>query len=322
MLKKSRCLVLTMVLILVVVSCNAFAANKPIKVIYGSIFTVDTYFWKSDLYFKELVEKNSKGQVLVELYSWNQLGSGPEMYQAVRSGAQHMVTSAIGELVQFWPKYATFDLPYLYRDKQHLLKVAEKFTSIINQNEMADKIGMRVVGMRIRAPRHLTTKFPVHKLDDIKGLKIRVPSQPTSVALWKVLGAAPTIIPSGVYTSLASGVVDAQENPIESTSKVFEVTKYCALTGHKSELVPIVANNNWWKGLKRAQRTIIVNALKKSNKMSNELALKAEEEAKIILKKEGVQFTEPDLRPFKEKAKTIWKEFGDEAIIKKIQAVK
>jgi tripartite ATP-independent transporter DctP family solute receptor len=325
MLKKCRCLVLVMALILAVVSGSAFAAKKSVKIIYGSVFDSPTYFCKADVYFKELVEKNSKGQISVELYPSSQLGPVPEMYQAVKSGAQQMTTSAIGEFIPFWPKYVTYDLPYLYRDQKHLLKVAKKFTAFNDQEEMATKIGMRVVGMRIRPSRHLNTKFPVNKLEDIKGIKMRVPQSPVSLALWRALGTVPTVVPGAeIYTALATGVVDAQENPIDGyyISKFYEVAKYCALTAHKTELVPIVANNNWWKGLSAAQRKIIADALDKSDQMSCRLAMKSEEEAKKLLITVGMKFTQPDLKPFREKAKTIWRQFGDEELIRKIQAIK
>jgi tripartite ATP-independent transporter DctP family solute receptor len=325
MLQKSRCLVLAIVLILVVVSGTTFAAVKPIKVIYGSIFDAPTYYGKGDFYFKKLVEKNSKRQILVELYHSSQLGSVAEMYQAVKSGAQQMTTTAIGEFIPFWPKLGTFDLPYLYRDQNHLLKVAEEFTSLVDPEEMAAKIGMRIAGMRIRTSRHLTTKFPVNKLEDIKGCKVRVPESPISMALWKVLGTIPTVIPAAeIYTALATGVADAQENPLDYIyiNKFYEQQKYCALTSHKTELVPIVVNNNWWKGLKARHRKIIADALDKSDRMTWKLALESEEESKKLLIKAGMQFITPNLKPFREKAKAVWKEFGDAKLLKKIQAVK
>lgn len=325
MFKKSRCLALVMALILIIVSCATFAANKPVKLIYGSAFEGDGCYGKSDAYFKELVEKNTKGQVLVELYPLCQLGSVAEMYQALKSGAQQMTTSSLADFVPFWSELGTFDLPYLYRDQEHLEKVASRFNSLIDQKATAEKISMRIIGMRIRPPRQLTARVPVNKLEDLKGLKIRVPQSPVSVALWKALGSIPTVLPGGeVYTALATGTVDAQENPFESIymSKFYEQVKYCALTAHKLELVSVVVNNKWWKSLKAGQRKIIQDALDKSNILASKLAFENNEKYYQLLVKAGMKFTKPDLAPFREKAKTIWGQFGDAKLIKKIQAVK
>jgi tripartite ATP-independent transporter DctP family solute receptor len=325
MLKKFRCLALVMALILVVVSCTTFAANKPLKLIYGNLYEPGTLFHdKGDLYFKKLVEKNSKGRILVDLYSSGQLGTTPEQYQAIKNGVQHMTFSPVGDFVQFCPELATFDLPYVYRDEKHFLKVAERFTSLIDQNKIAKK-GYRIVGTWFRTPRQLTTKFPVNKLEDIKGLKIRVSASPVSLALWKALGTIPIVTPgSEIYTALATGVADAQENPLENIykGKFYEVTNYCALTAHKREIVVMVASNKFWKGLTKWQRKIIQNALNETTKRLRKLVLEDEEKFKDLLTKAGMKFTQPDTVSFGERAKTIWGQFGDKNLIKKIQALK
>jgi tripartite ATP-independent transporter DctP family solute receptor len=325
MLKKFRCLVLAMALILVVISCNTFAADKPVKLIFGHTFDMNYFFVKGDKYFKELVEKNSKGQILIDYFPAAQLGSQTEELHAVKSGAQQMTMVSGGVMAPFWGKLATFDLPYLYRDQKHIVKVAEKITSLIDQDEMAAKTGMRILSARIRPARHLTTRFPVKKWEDIKGLKIRVPDDPVSIALWKALGALPTSIPGAeVYTALATGVVDAQENPLDGiySLKIYELLKYCAITSHKQEVVLIAINNKFWSGLTAAQQKIIQDALDKSSKLMIKAAVESEKEAYKLLAKSGMKFTKPNLAPFREKSQKIWGQFGDQELIKKVEAVK
>jgi tripartite ATP-independent transporter DctP family solute receptor len=326
MLKKFRCLALVLALILVVVSSTTFAAKKPIKVICGSQYPPDhLYIQKGDLLFKKLVEKNSEGQILVEVYPNKQLGSIPEQIQAVRSNAQQITFCPVGSLVPYWSKLGTFDVPYLYRNKKHYSKVVNKFISLIDQDEMGAKAGFRILSIRVRTPRQLTTKFPVNKLEDIKGLKIRVPEDPISVALWKALGAIPTIIPAAnMYTSLATGVVDAQENPLSANwaNKIYEQTKYCAMTNHKFEINPVIIGNDFWKSLTVAHRKIIQKAMDKVNKYANRVHLNEEKKYQNLLAKKGMIFTKPNLAPFRKRAKTIWKQFGDDKVIQMIQAIK
>jgi tripartite ATP-independent transporter DctP family solute receptor len=326
MLKKFRCLALVLVLIIVAVSGTTFAAKKPIKLVYGTTVADGEILYKGDLYFKRLVEKNSKGQILIDYYNASQLGSLTEMFQAVKAGSQQMSSNSPGGVSPFWPKLGTLDLPYLYRDQEHFLKVTTKITSLINTDEMAAKTGMRVLGARIRLPRQLTTsKFPVNKLEDVKGLKIRVPQNSSYLALWKTLGAIPTVIPwAETQTALASGVVDAQENPLDGifVTKVYEQTKYCALTSHIRDMFLVVINEKFWKSLTAGQRKIIRNAVNKSNKFVSNAFIQSENEYYQKLVKVGVVFTRPDVVPFREKAKTIWTKFGDAKLIKKIEAVK
>jgi tripartite ATP-independent transporter DctP family solute receptor len=327
MLKKFRCLALVMALILVFVSCTTFAAKKkPIKLVYGTVYTVDSFLSKGDRYFKELVEKNSKGRILVDFFPASQLGSAKELLEGTRSGAQQMTIVSPGDCATIIPKLGTFDLPYLFRDDTHLSKVAKKITSIIDQNELATKIGFHILNVRTRAPRHLTTKFSVNKVEDIKGLKVRVPENPLFIAFVKAWGAIPTTIPApDTYTALATGTVDAQENPLADIYmwKTYEQTKYCALTAHVQSIVMMVINDKCWKSLTAKQKKILTDAANKSEEMGFQDVKAEEKESYNKLTKAGMIFTKPDLAPFREKVKAaVWPRFGDNALLKKIQAIK
>jgi TRAP-type C4-dicarboxylate transport system substrate-binding protein len=326
MLKKFRCLALVMVLILVFVSCTTFAAVKPIKLVFGHVWAADHFLCKGDLYFKKLVEKNSKGQILIDYFPASQLGGHPEQLQATMSGAQQMYQASPLGLTSNWAKLTAFALPYILRDDIHAKKVALQFNSLIDPDEMAAKLNLRVLTVRILPPRHLTTKFPVNKLEDIKGLKIRVPKNPISMAYWKAVGAIPTALPAAdIYTSLATGLVDAQENPLNDFYmwKVYEQQDYCALVGWLRDIVTTFINDSCWKSLTAKQQKILTYAAKKSVEMGLKDVEGVEKKYYNLLVKKGMKFTKPNLAPFRERAKIVWKEFGnDEELINKIQAIK
>jgi tripartite ATP-independent transporter DctP family solute receptor len=323
MLKKFRYLALLMALILVFISGTTFAAKKPLKLTYGNVYPPDHYYVKADQYFKELVEKNSKGQILVDYFPGGQLGNAVEMEQAVMSGAIQLYFS--GPLWRYYSKVIVFELPYIYRDEAHQQKVADRFNSLIDEDEYAAKAGVRTIGTRLSSARNLCTKFPVYKLEDIKGLKVRVPESNQYIATWKALGAIPTSIPGpDQYTALATGVVDAAENPFADiySWKYQENLKYCALTGHVRAIYAMSINDKFWKSLTARQRKIISKAALASCKYSETLRKKSEGEYKKLLAKGGMKFTTPNTAPFRERAKTIWSQFADAEMIKKIEAVK
>jgi tripartite ATP-independent transporter DctP family solute receptor len=323
MLKKFRCLALVMIVVLVFISCTTFAAKKPIKLVYGHVFPADHYFSQCDNYFKQLVEKKSKGQLIIDFFPAGQLGSATEMLQAVKSGSQQIYFAGLPNA--FVPKLSTFGLPYLYRDVAHQLKVMSKLSSLVDPNELAAKAGVHIIGARATSARHLASKFPVNKIEDIKGLKIRVPENPVFLACWKALGTIPTVIPGpDTYTALATGTVDAAENPFTDIYawKYQEQLKYCALTGHVRSIYVMTMNINCWNSLTAEQQKIITDAADKSCKMSESLRKKNEAEYQKMLAKAGMKFTQPNLAPFREKAKTIWNQYGDAELLKKIEAIK
>ena len=75
--------------------------------------------------------------------------------------------------------------------------------------------------------RHMTnSKRPITKVEDVKGLKMRVPDSPAYTALPRACGANPTPIAfAEVYLALQNGTVDAQENPLPTieAKKFYEV---------------------------------------------------------------------------------------------------
>jgi tripartite ATP-independent transporter DctP family solute receptor len=326
MFKRFRCLVLTMVIIMIIASCTTFAAAKPIKLIIGHVWTAEDYYHKADLMFKEMVEKNSKGKILVDIFPGSQLGNQQEMLQGTRSGAQQMTVSSLsGSISGLWPRLATFGLPYLIRDYEHMLKIAARFNSFINPDEMIAKTGVRIIGFKFSPSRQLTTNFPVNKLEDIKGLKLRVSTVPVSIEVWKALGCVPTVVPTAeIYTALATGTVDAQENPLPYiwANKFYEQQKYCALTEHSYEFHAIIINPKFWNDLTTVQRKIIQNAVDKCSKFTYKSAIEKGKECQQLLSNVGMKFTKPELTSFREKAKTVWGKFGDEKLIKKIEAIR
>jgi tripartite ATP-independent transporter DctP family solute receptor len=325
MLKKFRCLALAMALILVVVSGTTFAAKKPIKLIFGHVFATDHYNAKACLHFKKLVEKNSKGQILIDVFPAHQLGDLREQYQATRSDAQQMFLDSLGGLSPFYPKFGTFLLPYLVQDKQHYLKLLSKARSIIDEKDMVDKTGMSIVTCWARAPRQLMTNFPVNKLDDVKGLKIRVPEHPIYLGFWKALGAIPTPIPIGdLYTALATGVVDALENCLSDiwSFKLYEQQKYLAITTHMWEVCALYINNKTWRSLTNAQKKILTEAGNKCGAEVLKAVINGDKEYTDKMVQKGIKVTYPDVTSFAERAKTIWGQFGDAELIKKVQAIK
>jgi TRAP-type C4-dicarboxylate transport system substrate-binding protein len=326
MLKKFRCLVLAMVLILVFVSCTTFAANKPIKVIFGHNYAIEHYYNKGVLEFKKMVEKNSNGQILVSIFPGAQLGGPGEMLQATRNGAQHMTISNMGGFISgLLPKLATFEMPGLITDYARMTKIMDKFNSLIDPDEMVAKTGVRTIGFFSRAMSRIYTKFPVKKIEDIKGLKIRAAEIPVAVAAFKAIGTVPTVVSNAdVYTALATGTVNAllTDTPNFYAYKFYEQLKYCALINYQCGFSIMIINNNFWNGLTASQKKIVQEAAIKCTKFVKTATMAEDKRCQKLLTKAGVKLTKPDSSPFINKVKTIWSQFGDAELLKKLEAIK
>jgi tripartite ATP-independent transporter DctP family solute receptor len=167
-----------------------------------------------------------------------------------------------------------------------------------------------------------TTRRQIKHVDDLKGLKVRLPVGPVWTSLWTALGASPTSIDlSEVYSALQTGVVDGQENSLEmiESNKIYEVQKYCALTSHMWDGWWIIGHPGTWNALPDDMKEILSRNLTKSA-MEERVAIRANaQKTQDHLASLGLTFNEPDRDSFRQKLQGTsyykdWrKKYGDEA---------
>lgn len=315
--QKSMLIVYATVLCLMIVSFSWAEGQKEaiIEAGFGNIYPVEHFYSKADMRLVDLIDKKSDGSIKFTYYPASQLGSEREQVEAVKLGSLGMTNTTPGLLASFYPRFAMLEMPYLCLNWEEYHKITESEWLLELTEELRNKTGIRILGWLDRAPRHLTTNFPVESPDDIKGLKIRVSEVPIRVALWKALGTNPTPISFGeLYMALATGVVDAQENPLDTIvgAKLYEQQKYVALTAHMHEFICYIANDKWFNGLSSKQQEAITEAFSEHIPYVRKIVRSAEEESLKILKDKGIIITEPDRKLFMEKTKDVYKQFlGD-----------
>ena len=137
---------------------------------------------------------------------------------------------------------------FMFKDEAHADKVlqgaiGEEISAIAKKKTGVEFVAYGEVGFR-----HLLTKRPVTKLEDLKGLKIRTPELRVWVDFWKKLGANPTPLPyAEQYSALSTGVIDGLEADYFSILgfKWYEQAKNLTLTGHWFLPKAIRVNGAW-----------------------------------------------------------------------------
>ena len=275
----------------------------------------------------EIIEQ--KTNLKFQIYPASQLGSTQEMLEAMMAGTLDMEVENPSVLSQFSPRLGALTAPFVVQDRPQLYRVLRSEVGQELIEEFAQKRGIRVIGFWSYGTRHLTNNIrPVHKVDDVKGLKIRVPNVPASVEYWRAAGASPTPMAfAEVYMALQTGVVDGQENPLPTTyfSKFYEVQKYLALTAHMIDVYFPIIRDKLWKSLSKQDQTTFLEAMEEGRKINDSLTEKQETELLDKIKERGVVITQVDRATFVSKAGISYKKF-DAAwgadLIKRIQAVK
>jgi tripartite ATP-independent transporter DctP family solute receptor len=264
--------------------------------------------------FAEEVFKRTNGTIRVDTFPGEQLGTGREMAEATIAGLQDFDIDA-GLLIPHAPRLGIIQAFFLFKGREHLLKVLASDIGVDLKEYLIEKAGLRILSNFYFGERHITTtNKAIRSLADLKGLKIRVPEVPVAMEGLKALGANPTPMAFGeLPLALKTGVVDGQENPISTiyAFKLYEVQKYIALTAHMVGVNFLVVNEKRWQGLTPEQQKILQEAADEGAALSNKILIDQENSLLDQLKQKGMTVTTPDLAPFRDAAAASWKKFED-----------
>jgi len=205
--------------------------------------------------FEAKAEEYTGGRLDVQVFPDGQLGDQLSGLQQVKSGELQGSELAMGVLGNLFPKMTFTDLPYVMPDMavaQVLYRRDNPFMKGILQ-EMEDETGVGVLFFSPQAYRQLTTRgTKVKTVQDLEGVKVRTMQVKPHIDMFNATGASATPIPwLEVYTSLQTGVVDGQENPLATirSSNFNEVQDYVTLTSHVHLVGAVTYNVEWFDGL-------------------------------------------------------------------------
>ena len=243
----------------------------------------------------DLVRERSGGSLEIQVYPNAKLGSMRDRNEHMRMGTVDMGTSSVGFLSTYEPLTAIFDTPYLYQNKAHEMRVFDgPIGREIDKN--LQQCGLRVLCYFDAGARQITNnRQPIRTVQDLKGLRLRVPQSQASIEGLNYLGALPTPLPfSETYDILKQQVLDGQENPISLVfhNKLYEVQKYLSLTNHQYFIQVLLISEKTWQSLSHKQQTLLLDAAKEAQAYERELV--ASEEAALLqqLRNKGLKINE------------------------------
>jgi len=215
--------------------------------------------------FKSEVESKSNGQIKVELYPNGVLGKEAETLVQVKSGVVQSFISSSGGMAQFYPLIDVTNMPFAFSSYNVGYKVYDGDFGKELAADIEKKAGFHVLGFGESGGFFAITnsKKPIKSPADMKGIKLRTMALPLHQAIVKALGASPTTIAwAEVYTSLQTGVVDGQMNPISiiAMAKLQEVQKYITLTNHLYAPYVWVINPKFYNSLSDELKNVVDDA--------------------------------------------------------------
>lgn len=269
------------------------------------------------------IREATGGRVDIKLFPANQLGSDTDLLSQVRSGGVDFFNLSSSILSTLSPAAGILNTGFAFPDYDTVWKAMD--------GEVGGYVRTQIQKVGLMAPfriydngfRQITSSTrPINVPADLKGFKIRVPPSPILTSLFKALDAGPAPINfNEVYSALQTKVVEGQENPLPIiyTTRLYEVQKYCSMTGHTWDGYWILANRRAWEKIPEDLRAIVIREVDRSALDQRQDIEKLSVSLRNDLTAKGLQFNDVDRSAFREAlGKTTyfkdWRtKFGEEA---------
>ena len=205
-------------------------------------------------HLRDKLKELSKGTMLIDQYPGAQLGQEPQVLQLVKAGDIEFCISSSANAATLSPQAGVMSMHFLFRSEEHLIKaMADPEVSEAVKAMIAETVqGARVIALATLGLRNMYSKREIKKIDDIKGLKVRVQATPTEDTMFPAYGAQIVHMPFGsVYTSLQTGVVDVAENGVNVylANKHYEVAPVLSMTEHEANNSLVWVSDKLWNSL-------------------------------------------------------------------------
>lgn len=297
-----------------------FIAAAGVNLSYPPVLAMDAYL-------KKLPEL-TRGALTGELHHSGVMGGEREVIEATQLGTVQMGMAASSVFTNFEPKFALFDLPFLFRDDAHWDKVVD---GKLGDEVAAEfpKFGFRSLGYfdgGWRSP--YTSKTAITSLSDIQGLKFRTMESPMHIAIYQALGAKGVPMASSEqYSALEQHVVDGSDAPLSfySQLKHYEVAKNLSTLPLFKLTVHLLISEKAFQALSPEVQKIVIQAGKDASVYERKEARAIDAALRGKLESEGVRVSTlkaGELQKFTDAMrKTVWADYMERVGAERIKEV-
>ncbi|WP_418179338.1 DctP family TRAP transporter solute-binding subunit [Aliarcobacter lanthieri] len=235
-------------------------------------------------YLEKRIEELTNGKIDVQVFPNSQLYGDADEMKALAMNNVQLIMPSLSKFPSIVPQIQLFDLPFLFRDKEHLYKVMDGEVGAILKSYVDAKKQMKAFDYWDAGFKHFSSsKKAIINPEDAKGQKFRIQSSKVLEEQFKAVGGNPQILPfSEVYSALQQGVVDATENPISNfyTKKFHEVQSSLTLSSHGYLGYLVVMNQKFWDSLPKDLQEKVSQAMKEATELERKAA--EDEEVKFV----------------------------------------
>lgn len=232
--------------------------------------------------FTELIEEKTDGSIEIKVYNSSQLGDERELVEGIQMGTIDAGIISSGLFASSYNVMEAFEVPFLFDDKEHALKVNNREIGRDVLDELEANAGLKALSLWEHGFRQITnSKKPIKKPEDMKGLKIRSPEVPSYSIALKELGANPIPLSfSELYVAMDRGVVNGQHNPLMHIEgqRFYEVQDYMTVMDFAYTPNVLALSDSVWQQLSEEQQSALNEAALETAELWSEEAAEENEE--------------------------------------------
>jgi C4-dicarboxylate-binding protein DctP len=302
-------------------SLSAGASNAADTTLRISLqLPLTSHLGQNLLLFKEEIEKNSNGDIAVEIYDSAQLYKDKEVPAAVGSGAIEMGVASLTRYVGDIPAVDIFYQPFLFDTAEKVLAAVAPGSPVRGPLDEAIKdTGSTVLWWQAYGGAIMLSKGdPVKTPDDMKGKKVRVFGK-TLGDFVTAAGGAPTLISgSEQYLAYQRGTVDIGMTGVSGVKsrKLWDVMDTITVTNHADIEFIVVVNTDFWNGLSDEHKSIIQAAALKAESDVRDRVMQIEDDAYAAAEDNGMQVyrpTDKELSSWKAVSQPVYDAYTEKA---------
>ncbi len=259
--------------------------------------------------FANRVAERTGENFQIQTFPSEQAGNERQMLDAIVLGNLDLAKSSTGVISAIVPEFGVFDLPYVFRDLNHMMAV---INGKVGQ-ELSAKLearGVKVLFWMEQGTRSFyTTGKPIRTPDDLKGMKIRTIQSPVMVDTINALGATATPMGFGeLYLALKSGVVDGAENAPDAIwyAKHHEAAKYFSVTNHFRTPVVVVMSKAKFDALPADYKEIVMESARDTQNWAGALYSQVSDALMDSLRKGGMTIVNSNEDAFRKAVEPVY----------------
>jgi len=244
--------------------------------------------------FADLVYVRSGGRIRIEVKCDAELGSEMQVIEQLKFGGVSFARVSLSQLAEFEPEMNILQLPYLYKDSEHMWRVLD---GKIGDDFLKKTSDIGIVGLSWydAGARNFYSTLPIRKLEDLEGLNIRVQESDMMADMVSALLANPVkIVYSDVYSAIEQGIVDCAENnwPSYDAMKHYDVARFYTVDEHTRVPELQICSKVIWDKLDEKDQQIILDCAKESSLYERKLWQESEKSSRENAEKNGVTVIE------------------------------